>query len=52
MAEQVQEPQKTSGEQKPAVTTSNPGAASTKTTPPQQKGEAIGSTGKLTVFHS
>ncbi|WP_298996885.1 hypothetical protein [uncultured Desulfovibrio sp.] len=52
MAEQAQEPQKTSSEQKPTVTTSNPGAASTKTTQPQQKGEPIGSTGKLTVFHS
>ena len=44
MAEQAQETQK---EQKATVTTSNPGAAST-----QQKGEAVGSTGKLTVFHS
>lgn len=49
MAEQAQETQK---EQKATVTTSNPGAASTKTTPTQQKGEAVGSTGKLTVFHS
>jgi hypothetical protein len=52
MAEQAQEPQKASSEQKPTITTSNPGTASTKTTPTQQKGEPIGTTGKLTVFHS
>lgn len=52
MSEQTQEPQKNASGQKSAITTSNPGATATTTKPAKQKGESVGSTGKLTVFHS